>query len=589
MGEIENLAEVYGGPHKCRPSLFLQIEEGLKINPHGKAVVVAHQASTHLAELVKVQDAAGQPGPDHGSDCLSWTFTQLHVAAMGVVKGMVASGVKPGSTIVTLIPNGVESLLLLWVSTIMRFTLAPLDVGALTEARHEELLALLQTLKPDVVVVQSLDDAKKMELLLRESGIPLPQLRFQLDSGVSTQNGWQSKWRTLTSLVEEGFEYDIDQQSLLDRARSYEPDRIALIMFTSGTSSGKPKGCPRHVGSIAQAMEIQVWGPKYGVGTNMLFSTANFRIIAPFTAMALWRVGGTLVMPGAAFTPEAVLDTIEKHSITNMLLLPFQVHSIVAHPTFSTRDTSSIQTVFTGADMITKDLLVKMTIAFPTAVVCTGHGMTEGGAFCEWVWFDTPPAQIPYFGEISPLGKISAGSRVRIWDQEAGSVARRGAPGELHVCNNVTIRHYLGNINEDSFYSDDLGRWFKTGDLGMIDGDGIIYVLGRIKDVVMRAGVPITPAALESTIGVLTGVLVSVIAIPSSTLGQEPFAVLQSFNGRSEAEIKQCIIDVFGKDYQLAGAVSLKQLGLDAFPLTTTSKVIKFELQKAVQVYLDRQ
>ncbi|KAK3635848.1 hypothetical protein LTR22_018983 [Elasticomyces elasticus] len=285
--------------------------------------------------------------------------------------------------------------------------------------------------------------------------------------------------------------------------------------------------------------------------------------------MALWRVGGTLVMPGAAFTPEAVLDTIEKHSITNMLLLPFQVHSIVAHPTFSTRDTSTIQTVFTGADMITKDLLVKMTIAFPTAVVCTGHGMTEGGAFCEWVWFDTPPAQIPYFGEISPLGKISAGSRVRIWDQEAGSVARRGAPGELHVCNDVTIRHYLGHINEDSFYSDDLGRWFKTGDLGMIDTDGIIYVLGRIKDVVMRAGVPITPAALESTIGVLTGVL--------------------SFNGRSEAEIKQCIIDVFGKDYQLAGAASLEQLGLDAFPLTTTSKVVKFELQKAVQVYLDRQ
>ncbi|KAK5681851.1 hypothetical protein LTS10_006384 [Elasticomyces elasticus] len=546
MGEIENPAEVYGGPHKCRPSLFLQIEEGLKINPHGKAVVVAHQASTHLAELVRVQDATGQPDRDDGSDCLSWTFTQLNGAAMGVVAGMVASGVKPGSTIVTLIPNGVENLLLLWVSTIMRFTLAPLDVGALTEARHEELLALLQTLKPDVVVVQSLDDAKKMELLLRESGIPLPQLRFQLDSGVSTQNGWQSEWKTLTSLVQEGFEYDIDQQSLLDHARRYEPDRIALIMFTSGTSSGKPKGCPRHVGSISQAMEIQVWGPKYGVGTNMLFSTANL------------------------------------------------IHSIVAHPTFSARDTSTLQTVFTGADMITKDLLVKMTIAFPTAVVCTGHGMTEGGAFCEWVWFDTPPAQIPYFGEISPLGKISAGSRVRIWDQEAGSVARRGAPGELHVCNDVTIRHYLGNINEDSFYSDDLGRWFKTGDLGMIDADGIIYVLGRIKDVVgltdvMRAGVPITPAALESTIGKISGVLVSVIAIPSPTLGQEPFAVLQSFNGRSEAEIKQCIIDVFGKDYQLAGAASLEQLGLDAFPLTATSKVVKFELQKAVQVYLDRQ
>ncbi|KAK5701096.1 hypothetical protein LTR17_022893 [Elasticomyces elasticus] len=585
MAGIEDFAEIYGGLHECRPSLFLQIEEGLKINPHGKAVVVAHQASTHLAELTRPKNGIAQPDRGHGLDYLSWTYTQLHGAALGVVAGMIANDVKPGSTIVTLIPNGVESLLLLWVSTIMRLTLAPLDVGALTEARHEELLALLQTLKPHVVVVQSLDDAKKIESLLRDSGILLPQVRFQLDSGLSMQYGW----KTLTSLVQDGYGHDIDQQTLLDRARSHEPDRIALIMFTSGTSSGKPKGCPRHVGSISQAMEIQVWGPKYGVGTNMLFSTANFRIIAPFIAMALWRVGGTLVMPGAAFTPEAVLDTIEKHSITNMLLLPFQIHGIIAHPTFSARDTSTLQTVFTGADMITKDLLVKMTIAFPTAVVCTNHGMTEGGAFCKWVWFDTPPAQIPYFGEISPLGKISAGSRVRIWDQEAGSVARRGAPGELHVCNDVTIRHYPGNINEDSFYSDDLGRWFKTGDLGMIDTDGIIYVLGRIKDVVMRAGVPITPAALESSVGKLTGVLVSVIAIPSPTLGQEPFAVLQRYNGRCEAEIKQCIIDVFGKDYQLAGAASLEQLGLDAFPLTATSKVVKFELQKVVQAYLDWQ
>ncbi|KAK3617009.1 hypothetical protein LTR56_025579 [Elasticomyces elasticus] len=390
----------------------------------------------------------------------------------------------------------------------MRLTLAPLDVGALTEARHEQLLAILQTSKPNVVVVPSIDDAKTMEWLLRGSGIPLPQLRVQLDSGVSMQNGR----KILNSLAQEGYGYDIDEQTLLNRARSYEPDQIALIMFTSGTSSGKLKGCPTDVSSICQYMEIQSWGPEYGAGTNMLFSTANFRILGPNTAMALCRVGGTLVMPGAAFAPEAVLDAIEKRSITYMLLLPFQLHSIIAHPTFSARDTSTLQTVFIGADMITKDLLVKMTIAFPTAVVCTRHGMTEGGAFCKWVWFDIPAAQIPYFGEISPLGKISAGSRLRIWNQEAGSVARRGAPGELHVCNDVTIRHYLGNIDEDRFYSDDLGRWFKTGDLGTIDADGIIYVLGRIKDVVgptdvMRAGVPITPAALESSIGKLTGLL----------------------------------------------------------------------------------
>ncbi|KAK5675715.1 hypothetical protein LTR17_027763, partial [Elasticomyces elasticus] len=184
--------------------------------------------------------------------------------------------------------------------------------------------------------------------------------------------------------------------------------------------------------------------------------------------------------------------------------------------------------------------------------------------------------------------KVAKGSRVRIWSREKNALARKGEAGELHVSSDVTIRHYLDNTNEDSFYVDKIGRWFKTGDLGMIDTEDVVYILGRTKDVIMRAEIPITPAALESSIGKLTGVLASVIAMPSPTLGQEPFAVLQTYNGKSEAEIKQYIADVFGKDYQLAGVASLEQLGLDAFPMTATSKVIKFELQKVVQAYLDR-
>ena len=81
----------------------------------------------------------------------------------------------------------------------------------------------------------------------------------------------------------------------------------------------------------------------------------------------------------------------------------------------------------------------------------------------------------------------------------------------------------------------------------------------------------------------------SVIGVPSPTFGQEPFAVLQTFNGKSEAEVKQCVIDIFGKDYQLAGAVSLEQLGLAAFTLNATGKVMKIDLQKIVGEYLRRQ
>ncbi|TKA59713.1 hypothetical protein B0A55_13136 [Friedmanniomyces simplex] len=276
---------------------------------------------------------------------------------------------------------------------------------------------------------------------------------------------------------------------------------------------------------MTQFYDIQTWGPEIGPTSNFLFSTANFRIIAPSIAAAVWKVGGTVVMPGPAFAPETVLAAIEKHEITHLLLLPAQVHSVVAHPTFKNRHVDTVRSILTGSDVATRDLLFKISAAFPSAAVCAAHGMTEGGGFLQW------------------------------------------------TC----------------FYDDAAGRWFKTGDSGMINSDGVIYILGRIKDVVMRAGIPITAAALESSIGQFTGASTAVVAIPSPSLGQEPFAVLQDFHGKSEAQVKQGVINLFGNDYRLLGAASLKQLGLNAFPLNATGKVMKVELQRVVEEYLDRQ
>lgn len=76
------------------------------------------------------------------------------------------------------------------------------------------------------------------------------------------------------------------------------------------------------------------------------------------------------------------------------------------------------------------------------------------------------------------------------------------------------------------------------------------------------------------------------IGIPHPVLGQEPFAVVQSLGTRSKDEVKQHILDVFGKDYALGGVADLRDLGIGAFPLNSTSKVMKIELQKLVARYL---
>lgn len=79
---------------------------------------------------------------------------------------------------------------------------------------------------------------------------------------------------------------------------------------------------------------------------------------------------------------------------------------------------------------------------------------------------------------------------------------------------------------------------------------------------------------------------VSVVAVPSPTLGNQPFAVVNNLNGRLSDQINTEVKWLLGEDYGLAGVVTLEQIGLDAFPVNATHKIVKFEVQKAVLRFL---
>ena len=157
MASNEQLSEIDGGPlannDTMKTSVFSNIEQGLRKNPHKAAVVCMHQPANHLSGLVPVDNELQQQGGGHRTDCLTLTYTQIHRAALTLAAGMIANGVRPGSTIVTLIPNGGEYGVLLWTCTILRLTFAAVDPSALGLAGNKELRDLMAVVKPGVVVV----------------------------------------------------------------------------------------------------------------------------------------------------------------------------------------------------------------------------------------------------------------------------------------------------------------------------------------------------------------------------------------------------------------------------------------------------
>ena len=530
------LAEIDGGPLVNKTSVFLHLEQGLRKNPHGAAAICMHQPANHLSYLVPVDDEfqqlnggylqlndvhkqqngdlwhKGQNGANeqqtgsHRTDCLTLTYTQVHRVALKLAAGMMANGAQPNSTILMLIPNGGEYALLLWTCIIMRLTFVPLDPSYLDISGFAELQNTLKSLKPSLIVVPDAASAKAVGVMVNELGLAQP-LRISLDRDVS--NGWKS----LLDLVADATNSPIDEDTLLEDARHDDPQRIHSILFTSGTS-GRPKGCPLRVGGMTHVLHSQSWLINRDNCALALQQAHNSRGIAPAQTLQTWREGGAVVMSGRGFVIEDTADAILHYGVTFIALTPAMVHAMGQEFASRLFRVDSVRLIQLGGDAVTKDVLIKCAALFPHAKVCINHGMTEGGGSFIWPFFDTSIPQIPYFGEICPIGVVAPGSVVRIWDVDRKSISKRGEPGELHICCGSTIRHYLGGASEPSFYEDKKGRWFITGDIAMMNKEGLVFILGRNRDMIKRAGVAIMPAAIESCLEKYTGAQVS-ITFPS--------------------------------------------------------------------------
>ncbi len=498
MANSDLLAEAYGGPTDFTPSLYHHLEAGMKANPHGQAIVAMHQPANQLAELFGIDQADNSIKAEY----FACTHSQLHRAALRLALGLQARGVQPDSTLLTLIPNTAEWALLFLTSTILRLTLVAIDPGALGETRAPELEDLLNTLKPAVIVVSKDEDTAAVDRALKRCE-DLTPLRISRES--LSNDTIKKEWTTLVSLVTHAVHDRDAEADLIVKAEHSEPDRNCLIVFTSGTSSGAPKGCPRSVANMTYWLETNTPNRPIDGPRRFLLVGANFRVIAPALTLATWTYGGTIVMPDAGFDPKSALHVIESQKITHVLLIPSQLHALLADETLDSTKLGSVRVASFGADIVTLDHLQKAERAFPLAKIMPSHGSSEGGGFFLWPFFDRPVSSIPGIGGIVPLGMVTPGTRLRVFDADQGCVAHRGEPGELHACSPSLLKHYLGGVHEEAFYEDGVGRWYKTGDQALMTKDGLVYILGRYSQMLKRGGIAIQPAALETCIQEYTG------------------------------------------------------------------------------------
>lgn len=484
-------ALIDGGPlDGIAPSLAAMLDQGAERDPHAPALISAHQPGTHLAAVVSADPH--HPDPTAAPDgSLQWSYAQVQRGAQRLAASLLARGVPRGATLLTLLPNSAAWSLSFWVAARLQLTLVPLDPGlAARGAREADLgffLRLFAGGAPVVVAVADEAQARAVDAVAAGEGCAVVAARLCV---APTQlPGWIGL-EVLAAAVPEP--RDIPQDAAVERGGA----RLAAILFTSGTSTGRPKGCPLSSANLCAAFAYRPDFFGIRAGARVLLHTVNFRAVHVLGSAGTWRHGGCVVLGGEVFSARASLAAMAAHRCATALCVPAQVHALAdAGP--EAYDLAAFRALAVGGDIMTRELRDKARATFPGAVVRNSFGMTEGVGIVGW-----PPGtamdDADAGGHVAGVGTALPGARIKICDGEK-RVLRRGEIGELHLSAASMIAAYYQGEQPELFYADDDGRrWVVTGDRAMLDAKGYLYVLGRSKDVIKRSGNPLSPAMIEA-------------------------------------------------------------------------------------------
>ncbi|MDH5859052.1 long-chain-fatty-acid--CoA ligase [Lampropedia aestuarii] len=349
-------------------------------------------------------------------------------------------------------------------------------------------------------------------------------------------------------------------------------DDLAAIMYTGGTT-GKPKGVMlSHRNLLSNALSVLIAVPRS--------SSAIALVCAPIFHIGGWGMVlqslhslSTLVML-PMFNPQTVLQAITTQRATEMFLVPTMLKMLMEHPEFAQHDMGSIATLIYGAAAIDESLLLQAMRAFTNARFYQAYGMTECAPVTSILAHEDHLPQAGQPARLRSAGRPVAISHVRIADTENQELPR-GQVGELQVRGPHVMQGYW---NQPAATASSLAQgWMHTGDGAYQDEAGYLYVVDRVKDMIITGGENVYSAEVENALAELPAVLMSaVIGIPDAVYGESVHAVIQLRPGHELTEeqvITHCKTLI--ASYKCPRSVEFRS----ELPLSAAGKLQKFQLR----------
>jgi acyl-CoA synthetase (AMP-forming)/AMP-acid ligase II len=351
-----------------------------------------------------------------------------------------------------------------------------------------------------------------------------------------------------------------------------EPDEddVAILMYTGGTT-GLPKGVVlEHRAAMLDLYKIAAIYP-FDDTYVYLHQTPMFHAASFGGVLTIPAVGGsTTFVP--MFDPGRVLDVIEGNAVTTTVMVPTMVQMLLDHPDFKPERCSSMSALTYGASPMPTALLERLLGLFPDLDIYQGYGMTENCGLLTILG----PHEHRQGGELlRSAGRSVPGSMVTIQD-ELGERLPAGEIGEVCARGGNYMREYWNRPDEtaDAFE----GGWYHTGDAGRLDERGYLYLVDRVKDMIVTGGENVYSSEVENALASHEAVAqAAVIGIPSEQWGEAVHAIVVLQAG---ASVDEDTLRAWCRD-RIAGYKVPKSIEFrsEPLPMSGAMKVLKRDLR----------
>ena len=349
-----------------------------------------------------------------------------------------------------------------------------------------------------------------------------------------------------------------------------ESDPVVL-MYTGGTT-GLPKGVL--LSQRAELLNLYHVAIAVGLGEDRtyLHETPMFHAASIAALLGIPAGGGVSVFV-PLFRPDQVIELIERYQVNQTVMVPTMIALMLNHPDFKPERVASLTTLTYGASPMPAALLDRLCQALPDVKLSQGYGMTESSSVLTFLTEDDHRKG----GEIlRSAGRPMAGVVITIQD-EAGNVLPPGRQGEVcaRAGNFMDCYWNRPEETEEAFR----GGWYHSGDMGYLDDEGYLYLVDRVKDMIVSGGENVYSVEVENAIASHPAVdQVAVIGIPHDTWGEQVHAVVVLKEGAKASEddiMEHARASIAG--YKVPKSVEFRD---EPIPLSGAMKPLKRELRK---------